>query len=156
MAASKLVEAYAGRLGQYKVEILTARREPQFFRIEYRVVALGGERRIMFVTHDGKYATRQLVDMQQRTAELNSDRALTDCLVSKGVKLFVIPGEPKSDEQIASMGPFGNRVLINCSGSFKANCAALGYKAFPVFVWNEGSEVGLKLRAPMAADVGCK
>ena len=156
LTVSKQVQDYAGLLGTRAVAILSAKREEQFFRIEYRVGAQDSGRAVLFVTLDGKYASPHLVDIAQRTTFLRSERSVTECLIAKGLRVFVVPGEAKSDEQIAAMGPFGDRVLVNCGGGHKVNCAALGYKSFPVLVWTTGSLIGLKGRAPLLADVGCK
>ncbi len=156
LTVSKQVRDYAGLLGTREVAILSAKREEQFFRIEYRVGAKDAGRAVLFVTLDGKYASPRLVDIAQRTMFLRSERSVTECLVAKGLRVFVAPGEAKSDEQIAAMGPFGDRVLVNCGGGHKGNCAALGYTSFPVLVWKTGSVIGLKGRAPLLADLGCK
>lgn len=124
------------------------------------VVSYHGEgakpvKRTVWVTRDGRWVTTNLVDIETRTEHLRQFDKWMTCLGNKGLRVYLDPSEPKSQQQSQALGPLVKRVSIDCSGPRKKLCANLGFTAFPTFIWKGKSEVGFRDRKWIAATLAC-
>lgn len=137
------------------IDIVSARRGAATFEISYRSRKEALPRTV-HVSFDGRYIASTLLDVRQRTMILRADRTFADCMEQQGVRVYVALPEEHSRQQVAELGAYGERVVVDCSGEQRALCEANGVRSFPTLVWKEGSEIGLQRRTDIGLATGCK
>ncbi len=141
---------------EQKTSIVSAKRTPAAFEVTYRTGATPPVERTVYVSLDGAWIASGLVDLRHRLIVLRDDLRYADCMERQGVKIYVAPKEDASQKQLAELGSYGERVVIDCGDERRALCEANGVRSFPTFVWREGSEIGLRSRSDIGLATGCK
>lgn len=99
----------------------------------------------VFLSPDGAELYESPLALADRTRQLQEDAALARCLIERHVRLFITRGAEASDRQLAEVGAFSDRFVIDCAVA-PDNCAALGVTNFPTVKRGEHSETRVHKR----------
>jgi hypothetical protein len=152
---AKVVRHYYGLQLDGEVEVVESRRDGPWVKVAVKPAKGEGGTRIVYVTPDGHHLVESPIDLRRAIQKLEDDRRFAQCLVDKGVKVFVLRGHEASGKLIAELGAFGHRVALDCSVA-PDNCMKLGIANYPTLQKGEERIAEAKPRAWLETWSGCK
>ncbi len=139
-----------------EVKLTEARLFKRLYKIRYEVTGTRAREGTAWMTRDGRWVSHNLVDIETRTDHMVSYKRWVECLRRLDVRVFVNLAEKESKSQVGELGPFAERLIIDCAGRRTAWCKSLGRTTWPSFAWKEQIEVGLRKRDWIERTTGCK
>ena len=137
------------------VEISAIADEGNFYKMIVRVLAGNAPLQEIYVSKDCSYMTDKLIKMDTFREQLKADKVFAECLVQKEVRVFGVPQDAASVQQIAALGNFAAKVFVNCSGQMMDKCKELGLKEFPTLVYRNQAYPGVWTREKVATLTEC-
>lgn len=138
------------------LKLESATEDKSLFKVSYVSADAAGVKGRAWLTRDGRWITHNLVDIETRTEHLLTYKRWTDCLRANNVRIFINPEEETSRAQFKELGPFASRLTIDCAAKRKPWCQKLGQTVWPVVMWKDKAEIGLRKQAWLSRNVGCK
>lgn len=154
--ARRITTEVYGLLTDAEVDVLSAEDLGQTYKVIFRLKdRQGTPDQTAYLTKDGRYITDQLLEVQPYTERLRREKRFAECLADKGVRAFVAPGDPASQQVIDAIGAYAHRVAVDCRQN-PTGCQNLGISTLPTIQMGDIKEPSAKPRAWIESLSGCK
>ncbi len=156
--AVKSVQDVFSLLTDSDAEVLSVKEEaPGLFKVVVRTGGTGTSvnAQEIYVTGDGSFISTSIVKVQDYKNTLEADKKFSQCLLDSGVRVFGLANESSTLLQVQTLGAFGSRVLVDCSGNVAA-CQQLGVQQFPTSVYNNTGYPGVQPVQSFTQLTGCQ
>ncbi|MDI7269432.1 MAG: hypothetical protein QME96_15700, partial [Myxococcota bacterium] len=126
-----------------------------FYRVFARVLAGDNPLQEFFVSRDCAYMTDKMIRMDNYREQLLRDKALADCLEARQVRVFGLPMDAATNQQLAALGAFSGRLFVNCGGDMLERCTQIGLTQFPTLTYQNQPFPGFAARPAVENMTGC-
>lgn len=154
--ARLIVEELYGMVASRPLDVLAVHRDGELYRVVFRTRGATDEgSQVAFLTTDGRYLIEDVVEVERHRRDLIADRRFADCLLAKGVRFLVEPGDPQTQQQLAYAGRFAPRLAVDCTAA-RDQCEPPRVPKLPATLIGDEVHPGLRTRAWLESVTTCK
>lgn len=155
-AIARQIEDYFGLATGTPHRVLRIENRSNLYLVTLLPDSVGARPLDVFVTLDGRYVFEQQFELAKRRESLQADKRFAQCLLDKGVRLYVDPAAAETKEQYAQLGFFAHTLSIDCGDKQAALCSPHVADKLPALMMGKKIAPGVHPRAWVEAFAGCK
>jgi hypothetical protein len=154
-AVDKVVKVYQ-LLSEGKVEPMKVTEDGGLYRVVLRITTANGDNlQEVYVSKDGSIITDKILRTEDYQAKLEREKGFADCLKSKQLLVFGQSNEQNTLTQLTTLGNFGYKVFVDCTGANLQVCQQLGIQQIPLILYENKTYTGVHDLSWFEQTTGC-